>query len=570
MYITFTLKNQIIKRTDKNIVVANSKNYLRAKFTFLTDDWGGTVTGIFNGFTAILDKNNECVVPWEALQFPGELMVSAFCGDRQTANKAFLPIMESGYTVRQTPEPPTPDVYQQLIAIAKNAEEVANSVREDADAGVFDGDPGKVGPEGPSGLDAPQIDDTEASPDHPWSGAKVSQEVGELSSRMDSLSKEIDIILGKDAPTTFEEIRFAVEQGRASRYFSVGDQLKPNWTDGISVYENPFDIVQLEGNPELETGETIHGMVLQQHYANVNACPFDAREALYDADEELPAGTYHFTVAGNTWLSSENGKIVQFTLTQPIPQGGQLVFGGTDRYNKPIVGQSLNVYSGPSSFDAIETVVLSEGSEGTDLGSTDGLGKLNHYQRAQMGSGRWKTSMLRQYLNSDKPAGQWWTKQDRWDRASAFIHTVPGYMSGFDADFLSAIKPVKVQTSRDTVLSDGGTDITYDYFFPISLEQMNAAPQAAGVEGSAFDYWKAIASEDTTGNLDTSGRFKQFGTYPDLAALLLNAKTLKVSCFLRSARRTMTYNPWVIYEDGNVTAYSAISEFSCIPACVIG
>lgn len=171
MYITFTLKNQIIKRTDKNIVVANSKNYLRAKFTFLTDDWGGTVTGIFNGFTAILDKNNECVVPWEALQFPGELTVSAFCGDRQTANKAFLPIMESGYVVRQTPDPPTPDVYQQLIDIAKNAEAVANSVREDADAGKFDGKPGVPG------KDAPQINDTQSSPDNPWSGAKVDKEI---------------------------------------------------------------------------------------------------------------------------------------------------------------------------------------------------------------------------------------------------------------------------------------------------------------------------------------------------------------------------------------------------------
>lgn len=171
MYITFTLKNQIIKRTDKNIVVANSKNYLRAKFTFLTDDWGGTVTGIFNGFTAILDKNNECVVPWEALQFPGELTVSAFCGDRQTANKVYLPIMESGYIVRQTPEPPTPDVYQQLIDIAKNAESVANSVREDADAGKFDGKPGAPG------KDAPQINDTQSSPDNPWSGAKVDKEI---------------------------------------------------------------------------------------------------------------------------------------------------------------------------------------------------------------------------------------------------------------------------------------------------------------------------------------------------------------------------------------------------------
>ena len=511
MTITFALSHQIISRTDSMILASGSKNYVTAQFDLLTEDWTAPITAIFNEYTVVLDEDNQCLVPWEVLANPGKVAVSAFCGDLHTATSVLVPVHPSGYTDGQTPQPPTPGVYEQLLDKVKTAVDTANKVQE-----------------------------------------------------------QVDVILGKKAPSTFAEIRFAVEQGRATQYFSVGDQLKPTWMDDGTNYEDPFDIVQMEVNPELETGETIHGMMIQQHYANIHACPFDAREALYDADEELPAGTYHFTVAGNTWLSSENGKIVQFTLTQPIPQGGQLVFGGTDRYNKPIVGQSLNVYSGPSSFDAIETVVLSEGSEGTDLGSTDGLGKLNHYQRAQMGSGRWKTSMLRQYLNSDKPAGQWWTKQDRWDRASAFIHTVPGYMSGFDADFLSVIKPVKVQTSRDTVLSDGGTDITYDYFFPISLEQMNAAPQAAGVEGSAFDYWKAIAAEDTTGNLDTSGRFKQFGIYPDLVALLLSAKTSKVSCFLRSVRRTMTYNPWVIYADGGVTSYSAVSEFSCVPACVIG
>lgn len=566
MELVFKLYHQSIQREDLNVVATKSRNYLEAKFELLSDDWVAPITALFNDYAVVLDENRKCLVPWEVLENPGKVTVSAFCGDLHTTTCAYVSVRPSGYMEGQTPGPPTPSVYLQLTGMVQTAVNTANDVKQRADSGAFNG---KDGAPGANGLDAPQIDDTEASSDHPWSGAKVSQEVGELSSRMDSLSKEIDIILGKDAPTTFEEIRFAVEQGRASRYFSVGDQLKPNWTDGISVYENPFDIVQLEGNPELETGETIHGMVLQQHYANVNSCPFDAREALYDADEELPAGTYHFTVAGNTWLSSENGKVIQFTLTQPIPAGGQLVYSNLNGYNQPIAGQKISTYSGPDSFDAIETVVLSEGSGGIDLGTTDGRGDLNHHQRAFMGSGRWKTSMLRQYLNSDKPAGQWWTKQDRWDRASAFIHMVPGYMSGFDADFLSVIKPVKVQTSRDTVLSDGGTDITYDYFFPISLEQMNAAPQAAGVEGSALDYWKAIASEDSTGNLDTSGRFKQFGIYPDLVALLLNAKTSKVSCFLRSARRTMTYNPWVVYEDGGVTTYSAVSDFSCVPACVI-
>ena len=237
MYISFSLNYQTIQRTDDNTVVAKSKNYLRAKFDFVSDDWCGTVTAIFNGFTQILDENNECIVPWEVLKNPGVLKVSAFCGDLHTANKAYVQVHESGYLPGTTPHPPTPDVYQQLIDIAKNAEDLANSVREDADSGAFDGKPGEPGPEGPqgpagedgergpagpqgepgpqgetgpegpqgepgpegpkgepgetgpqgpqgepgpqgpAGVDAPQIDDTQASPKNPWSGEKVDREI---------------------------------------------------------------------------------------------------------------------------------------------------------------------------------------------------------------------------------------------------------------------------------------------------------------------------------------------------------------------------------------------------------
>ena len=222
MYISFSLNYQTIQRTDDNTVVAKSKNYLRAKFDFVSDDWCGTVTAIFNGFTQILDENNECIVPWEVLKNPGVLKVSAFCGDLHTANKAYVQVHESGYLPGTTPHPPTPDVYQQLIDIAKNAEDLANSVREDADSGAFDGKPGEPGPEGPqgpagedgergpagpqgepgpegpkgepgetgpqgpqgepgpqgpAGVDAPQIDDSQASPKNPWSGEKIDREI---------------------------------------------------------------------------------------------------------------------------------------------------------------------------------------------------------------------------------------------------------------------------------------------------------------------------------------------------------------------------------------------------------
>ena len=392
--------------------------------------------------------------------------------------------------------------------------------------------------------------------------------IGDVENNITGLQNNIDVILGKSSPRNFDEIRFAIEQGRVGEYFNIGDQVLTNWTEGTK-YEDPFDIVQLECSPVLESGVTVHGMMIQQHYANVRGCPFDPQEALYDADEELPAGTYHFTVAGDTWLSSENGKVIQFTLTQPIPAGGQLVYASTEGYNKEIAGQNICTYASPTSFTAIETVALSEGSDGTDLGTTDGKGNLNHHQRAFRGCGRWKTSMLRQYLNSAKPAGEWWTKQDKWDRASSFINSCAGYLAGFDADFLAIIKPVKVQTARDTVVYDGGTDVTYDMFFPISLEQLNAAPQVSGVEGSALDYWKAVAAADTTGNLDSNGRFKQYGTYPDLRVYGLNAKTTARYCWLRSANRGYSCHAWFVSTSGNVYYYNALHGLYCAPACVI-
>ena len=368
--------------------------------------------------------------------------------------------------------------------------------------------------------------------------------------------------------SSFADVLALVRSGQQGRALKTGDQLTTTWQEpGGTAYEDPFDIVQVECAPELKNGEAVHGMMLQQHYANVRGCPFDPPEALYDADTELPAGTYHFTVAGDTWVTSENGKKLQFTLTKPIPAGGQLVYADTEGFDKALAGQKINTYSGPTSFSVIESVALSEGEDGTDLGTTDGKGQLNHHQRAFRGCGRWKTSMLRQYLNSDKAAGAWWSKQDKWDRASSFINSCPGYMAGFPADFLAALKPVKVSTARDAVVLDGGTDITYDIFFPISMEQLYAVPQIAGVEGEALAYWKDVAAGCT--GLDSSGTFKQYGTYPELRVYGLNAKSTARTCWLRSAHRGYSCTAWDVYTSGYVTSTNALYGLFCAPACVI-
>lgn len=146
--LAFLLDHQVISRSDKNTVVAGSKNYVRARFILRTDDWARPITAIFGGYAQLLDDNNECTVPWEVLQQPGKVEVSAFCGDLHTANIAVVPVEKTGYKSGETPKDPTPDVYDQLTKMVQEAVDTANSVREDADEGRFDGETPYIGENG--------------------------------------------------------------------------------------------------------------------------------------------------------------------------------------------------------------------------------------------------------------------------------------------------------------------------------------------------------------------------------------------------------------------------------------
>jgi hypothetical protein len=60
----------------------------------------------------------------------------------QTANELFINVVPSGLKT-ENPAPPTPGKYDEIKAIAENAEDIAQGVRADADNGVFDGANGR-------------------------------------------------------------------------------------------------------------------------------------------------------------------------------------------------------------------------------------------------------------------------------------------------------------------------------------------------------------------------------------------------------------------------------------------
>ena len=100
-----------------------------------------------------LGSDNAVSVPAEATAVAGtgELTFAGYTdGVRQISVSRIYCVAESAGTEGIAPAEPTPDVVQQILSAASNAEEIAQSVRDDADAGKFNGAQGPKGDTGPA------------------------------------------------------------------------------------------------------------------------------------------------------------------------------------------------------------------------------------------------------------------------------------------------------------------------------------------------------------------------------------------------------------------------------------
>lgn len=413
-----------------------------------------------------------------------------------------------------------------------------------------------------------------------WEGNKA----GELAKRAGELVEGIarqNLLLAQmvtPASATPEaelaEIHAIVQTGEASNVFKVGDQLMLNYNDGTNSYVLPWDVVHF-GDVELQDGETKPGMFLQSHYA-MQGVQFSASQAARKFASGLAAGTYHFTMGTNWGTHCVKDKVYQFTLESAIPEGGQLVFGSNSSFytwgapDTAVSNWRVYTFSSPSSTTPIETVTLSEGSEGTDLGTISsstkfGADALTNLQMAAYGYNRWSHSANRQFYNSAAAAGSWWTAQHDVDRIPQQAATVRGFMAGFDAAFLNIIKPIKVTTLLNTVTDDGigASENTYDTFFLPGLQQEYIEPQATG-EGDYWEYWKerlGLTSPQAQGGAGTNANHIRYG---------YDAKTTAQYCRLRSAYRGYANSAWNVFTSGYAYGYAAAATASrgC-PACVI-
>ena len=111
------------------------------------------VSIILNGESNLCIGEDECYIPYEVLKSP-EFTVSVFgvLGDRRaTTSQARVIVTKSGYQLGDAPSDPTPSEYEQLIFITTETKAIAQSVRNDANNGIFKGEKGDQGVKGDKG-----------------------------------------------------------------------------------------------------------------------------------------------------------------------------------------------------------------------------------------------------------------------------------------------------------------------------------------------------------------------------------------------------------------------------------
>ena len=306
-----------------------------------------------------------------------------------------------------------------------------------------------------------------------------------------------------------------------------------------------------------------HSMTLEMKYVYSDTSgayknlQYDAAEALYYAQDGLAAGTYHFTVENQQWYTEDNGKSFQFTLTKAVPVGGQVCVSIT--HNETLEGKSVKTYANPSSTTVVETVTLTEGSEGTDLGTTNGAGNINHLHRIALGSNNYAQSAARQWLNSAAAAGGVWTPTNKFDRAPSWATTYNGFMHSLPADFLAVIEPAVIPCITNEVCecaSLDGTEFTVnqvyelqDKFFLLSRPEIYGSWDSATYkDGELLDYYDGL----------TNAERKKYD----------NGGSARLA-WLRSLNPSTAIGARIVNSDGSALSTSAHYGSGVAPACII-
>jgi hypothetical protein len=337
------------------------------------------------------------------------------------------------------------------------------------------------------------------------------------------------------AINNWEDVQRLVRMGLAEKMFKPGDQF-------ISSYDTGQVVWDLIGFHDIPTDKKYtKAMTLQAHNCILNV-QFDAPEALYYAEEELPAGEQVVTL---------NNEKYKFTTGQAVPEGGQVVIASWQSAE----GDGRYVPTKITTYEADRTTVIESGLDVTSIESgEDTLSPVNDHSRCRYGSNNYKESAIRQWLNSEESSFTWAPKTNFDRPPTGAPYTGVGFLKLLDPDLVAVLGAVDKQVARNTVTDDGGQDLFSDKVFLLSRVEVFGGTEGTTTGEQPYPYYSALAVNPTTDPL--AGRIK----YLDGSARFW---------WLRSPYTGNAYTPRCVGASGTVGINYAGIASGAAPACCI-
>ncbi len=317
--------------------------------------------------------------------------------------------------------------------------------------------------------------------------AELAQLVDGLSAQVTALSAAVAGMGGVD----FAAMRASVAGGQGPTDYPIGTEFKVRHT----VFGDLTAVVVAHDYLRLRTGSTTAHTMTCLFKEVLPLREYDAPEAFYRASSRLAAGIYHFTVGSDDgqWAAGD----YQFELPAVLPANAQLCLSVTTT-QQPLVGAEVLVYRNNSSTEPIMRAKISEGSEGTGLGTLGA--ELNYPRRVACGSDNYKESAIRQYLNAPGSLQLGWRAQTQYDRPPTWMHDKFTFDMGFESDFLAIVGAVRVPCianntyeAPDSSVTVGSTYYVEDRFYPLSQKEIQGTSPLAGDQSALLPYFDGMS-----------------------------------------------------------------------------
>lgn len=259
-----------------------------------------------------------------------------------------------------------------------------------------------------------------------------SQQFDEMNANLAKIAKAIG---NSSYTSSWKDVRNAVRAGFAPDLYPVGTQFVVHHeTYGDHLYDVvAHDFYKSANN------EDAHTMTLMCHDV-VCGVPFDASEASYYVESDLPAGSYCVELPSGGELLPLGR--YSFTLSSNVSKGSLICIspgGDLHTANSYVV----RVYSGAKETEYLQQVFADHNVPyGTYLGVT--RVELNDQNRRYFGSNNYKESAVRQFLNGSGEDGSFWKPQTKFDMFPSEYASLDGFLKGLDEEFLSVVGKVVV------------------------------------------------------------------------------------------------------------------------------